>query len=83
MIDSKSVADKVRLTLECGDFSSSPCISVCRMDAHEGWCVGCLRRLEEIARWSAMDGAERRAVWMRIGERAAQLQARVAGKGSR
>lgn len=83
MIDTKTIADKVRLTLESGDFLSSPCISVCRMDAHTGWCEGCLRRLEEIARWSAMDGAERRAVWLRIGERAAQLQARAAEEGAR
>lgn len=53
------------------------------MDAHTGWCDGCLRRLEEIARWSAMDGAERRAVWLRIGERAAQLQARAAEEDAR
>lgn len=52
------------------------------MDVHTGWCEGCLRRLEEIARWSAMDAHERRAVWLRIGERAAQLQAGAVVKGA-
>lgn len=53
------------------------------MDARTGWCEGCLRRLDEIARWSSLNGAERRAVWARIGERAAQLQAEAAGEGVR
>jgi predicted Fe-S protein YdhL (DUF1289 family) len=86
MIDPEVIAKKVLLTLESEDFLSSPCISVCRMDARTGWCVGCLRRLEEIARWSSLNGVERRAVWQCIGERAAQLQAGVAkpaGEGAR
>ena len=40
----------------------SHCTSVCRIDPASGLCAGCLRTLEEIARWSAMDDAERRAV---------------------
>ena len=40
----------------------SPCVSVCRMDAATGWCEGCLRTLDEIARWSRLDEAERRKV---------------------
>ncbi|MFT3718067.1 DUF1289 domain-containing protein [Pseudorhodoferax sp.] len=47
----------------------SPCVSVCRMGA-DGLCEGCLRRLDEIAGWSGMDDAARRAVWARILERA-------------
>ncbi len=37
---------------------ASPCIGVCRIDAH-GLCIGCRRSLDEIARWSRMDNAER------------------------
>ena len=40
----------------------SPCISVCTMDADSGWCEGCLRSIEEIARWSGMDDDEKRSV---------------------
>ena len=48
----------------------SPCISVCRMDAASGLCEGCLRTLDEIATWAMMDDQGRRAVWLRIEERA-------------
>ena len=49
---------------------ASPCISVCRMDASTGLCVGCLRTLDEVARWSALDDAAKRAVWSDIVKRA-------------
>ena len=48
----------------------SPCISVCRMAPDTGLCVGCLRKLEEIAGWSRMDDAGKRVVWQRIAQRA-------------
>ena len=58
-----------------GQFDSedvpSPCTQVCRIDAHTGCCVGCLRRLEEIGGWSSMSNADKRAVWARIAERRA------------
>ena len=49
----------------------SPCVSVCRMAPASGLCEGCLRTLDEIAGWSRMDDAGRRAVWRRIARRAA------------
>ena len=42
----------------------SPCISVCRMDAAGTVCEGCWRTLAEIAAWSTMDDATKRAVWL-------------------
>ncbi|EKQ63086.1 coenzyme A pyrophosphatase [Xanthomonas campestris pv. leeana] len=36
----------------------SPCIGVCSLDA-QSHCVGCLRSLDEIARWMSMSDAER------------------------
>ena len=48
----------------------SPCVSVCQMDAACGWCRGCLRTLEEIARWSQGPAAAQREVWQRIADRA-------------
>ena len=48
---------------------ASPCISVCRMDASTGLCVGCLRTLDEIAAWGALDDAARRRVWQAIAMR--------------
>ncbi len=41
---------------------ASPCISVCVMDASTGLCRGCLRTLDEIAGWSALDDDARRAI---------------------
>jgi predicted Fe-S protein YdhL (DUF1289 family) len=49
----------------------SPCISVCRIDAASGLCVGCLRTLEEIAAWSTLNDAQKRAVWQAIAQRRA------------
>jgi predicted Fe-S protein YdhL (DUF1289 family) len=41
---------------------ASPCISVCVMDASRGYCIGCFRTLDEIAAWSVLDAAAKRAV---------------------
>jgi hypothetical protein len=40
----------------------SPCISICRMDERTALCAGCLRTIDEIARWSSMSNDERRRV---------------------
>jgi predicted Fe-S protein YdhL (DUF1289 family) len=53
----------------------SPCISVCQIDAATGWCAGCLRTIDEIATWSALDDEARRRVWMQLGERRRRAQA--------
>lgn len=50
---------------------TSPCISVCRMDEASGWCEGCLRTIDEITVWSLLDDAEKRAVWLELGQRRA------------
>ncbi|MFM8900946.1 MAG: DUF1289 domain-containing protein [Burkholderiales bacterium] len=44
----------------------SPCINVCRMNPTTGWCEGCKRSLDEIARWSVMPEAEKRWVWSQL-----------------
>jgi predicted Fe-S protein YdhL (DUF1289 family) len=46
-------------------------MSVCRMDARAGLCEGCLRTIDEIAHWSAMDDAQKRAVLAAIAQRRA------------
>ncbi|MEO7031130.1 MAG: DUF1289 domain-containing protein [Herbaspirillum sp.] len=42
--------------------TASPCCSVCQMDVISGWCLGCWRSLDEIARWGSADAAYQRAV---------------------
>jgi predicted Fe-S protein YdhL (DUF1289 family) len=39
------------------------------MDSGSGWCEGCLRSIDEIARWSQMGDDEKRAVWAQLAER--------------
>ena len=41
---------------------ASPCINVCRLDAAQRHCTGCLRRLDEIAGWSRMSDPQKLAV---------------------
>jgi predicted Fe-S protein YdhL (DUF1289 family) len=38
---------------------TSPCIGICRLDRTTGYCEGCLRTGEEIARWREADDEER------------------------
>ncbi len=47
----------------------SPCIKVCSLDRHTGFCQGCFRTLEEIASWSQMDDRERQIVYHKISKR--------------
>ncbi len=47
----------------------SPCVSVCQMDAQTGWCLGCLRTIEEIGAWASNTDQDKRAVWQSIGQR--------------
>ena len=64
-------ARQVRMRADRIDASlPSPCVSVCRMDAASGLCEGCMRTIDEIAAWGAMDDQGKRAVWLRIEQRA-------------
>ena len=40
----------------------SPCNQVCSIDAGTGWCAGCMRTIDEIAAWGALDAAARARV---------------------
>jgi uncharacterized protein len=62
---------------------ASPCISVCELHEGTGWCSGCLRTLDEIAAWSALDDTGKRAVWVELGRRRVlwrRLQAQAPGE---
>ena len=48
----------------------SPCISICRIDADSGLCVGCLRSIDEIIAWGRQTDNEKRGVWRLITQRA-------------
>ena len=50
-------------TARAGDPVPSPCNDICTMDPASGWCRGCKRSIDEIAAWSTLDEAAKRAVW--------------------
>lgn len=47
----------------------SPCIAVCQLDPKSGWCIGCLRTVEEIGVWPTASDAERLEMLNRLKER--------------
>jgi uncharacterized protein len=53
----------------------SPCTSVCRIDPGTGWCVGCLRTMDEIIDWGAMPPMDKRRVWKDLERRAGAASA--------
>lgn len=40
----------------------TPCIKVCVVDGESGLCLGCYRRLSEVAAWAAYSDLEREAI---------------------
>jgi predicted Fe-S protein YdhL (DUF1289 family) len=57
---------------------ASPCNKVCVIDEQSGYCRGCQRTLDEIARWGQMSEAEQRAVLDALAARR-EVQARRYG----
>ena len=47
----------------------SPCVNVCQLSAKNELCLGCRRTLDEIARWSGLTPAERRAIMAELPQR--------------
>ncbi|MEN5082254.1 DUF1289 domain-containing protein [Bosea sp. TWI1241] len=54
---------------------STPCVQICVIDQASGLCEGCGRTLQEIAQWSRLSEAERRAIMATLGERLGAAQA--------
>ncbi|HWM81104.1 DUF1289 domain-containing protein [Pseudorhodoplanes sp.] len=53
----------------------SPCVKVCVMDAGTGLCLGCNRRIDEIARWRAMSAGERARIMSELPTRTRRARA--------
>jgi len=62
------------------DEIESPCVKICVVHPEARLCVGCLRSIDEIARWSRMTPEARRAVMAELPGRAPQLQRRRGGR---
>ena len=52
----------------------TPCIKICLLDDETGLCLGCGRSIREIAGWTAMTDAERRAVMRELPARKARME---------
>ncbi len=53
------------------------------MDETVGLCRGCLRTLDEIARWSSMSEQDKMQVWRQIRLREAQIEGAAGSSGGR
>ena len=49
----------------------TPCVKVCVVDGETGLCLGCFRRLPEVAAWARMTAEERERVLAELPERRA------------
>ena len=80
----KNLATRARAVCSDGtndaDSVPSPCVSLCRVDAHSHWCEGCFRTLDEISKWSRLNAPGKRRVWQAIGQRAGQVGAALASE---
>ena len=47
----------------------TPCVKNCTVDARQGFCLGCGRTIDEIARWARMSAAERSLILHELPER--------------
>lgn len=47
----------------------TPCIKVCVVDGESGLCLGCFRRLNEVAGWARLSDAERERIMQELPDR--------------
>ncbi|MBW8815343.1 MAG: DUF1289 domain-containing protein [Caulobacterales bacterium] len=47
----------------------TPCIKVCVVDGESGLCLGCFRKLSEVAAWARLTDAERDAILAELPDR--------------
>lgn len=47
----------------------TPCIKVCVVDGESGLCMGCYRKLNEVAAWGRLDDAERNVIMAALPDR--------------
>lgn len=52
----------------------TPCNKVCVVDGESGLCMGCYRRLNEVAGWAKLSDAERDAIMAELPSRRSQIR---------
>lgn len=65
------------------DEIESPCVRICVIHPEARLCTGCLRSIDEIARWSQMTPQERRTIMAELPGRTGQIVRRRGGRAAR
>ena len=65
------------------DEIESPCVKLCVIHPETRLCIGCLRSIDEISRWSRMAPEERRVVMEALPRRVAAKPTRRGGRSGR
>ena len=52
----------------------TPCVKVCVVDGESGLCMGCYRRLNEVAGWARLPEAERETILAELPSRRALIR---------
>lgn len=52
----------------------TPCIKVCVVDGESGLCLGCYRKLNEVAGWAKLSEAQRDAIMAELPGRRGQIR---------
>lgn len=65
------------------DEAASPCVNICVLDPVTGYCIGCGRTGDEIARWMGATREERVAIKTQLSERLRNMTSRATRQGGR
>lgn len=52
----------------------TPCIKVCVVDGESGLCMGCYRKLSEVAGWARLSDDERAAIMDELASRRSRIR---------
>lgn len=67
--DQALLTARAELAKQEGAVVPSPCISVCRISATDGFCEGCFRTLGEVSGWARSSQTAKRLLWQTILQR--------------
>ena len=48
---------------------ASPCVNICQLNPETGYCIGCMRTIDEIGDWLEMTNEEKRQVLNKLEKR--------------
>ena len=67
--DRALLAARAEVARQEGGVVPSPCISVCRVSARDGFCEGCFRTLGEVSGWARSSPTAKRLLWQTLLQR--------------